>query len=99
MVKSSPIRFVISFCVIFCLLLNFHLPVFAQSPLPGDGNGDGRVDGLDYVRWLNNFNRNTSAGPTEGDYNNSGKVDGLDYIVWLNNFGRTQTTPTSTPPP
>lgn len=53
----------------------------------GDGNGDGVVDGKDYVKWLNNYQRTTTAGASEGDYNNDGIVDGKDYVKWLNNYG------------
>ncbi|KKQ46372.1 MAG: hypothetical protein US62_C0001G0015 [Candidatus Woesebacteria bacterium GW2011_GWA1_37_8] len=56
-------------------------PIFT----PGDANGDGRVDGLDYVIWLNHYNQNVS-GPSNGDFNNSGVVDGADYILWLTNY-------------
>ena len=53
---------------------------------PGDANGDGRVDGIDYVIWLSHYNQNTSAGSSEGDFNSDGKVDGVDYVVWLQNY-------------
>ena len=52
---------------------------------PGDANNDGKVDGLDYVIWLNHYNQSTNKGPTEGDFNKDGKVDGLDYVIWVNN--------------
>jgi len=52
----------------------------------GDANGDGRVDGIDYVIWLSHYNQNTSAGSSEGDFNSDGKVDGVDYVVWLQNY-------------
>jgi hypothetical protein len=54
---------------------------------PGDANGDGKVDGLDYVIWLNNYGTTTTDGASKGDFNNDGKVDGLDYVIWLNNYG------------
>lgn len=63
------------------------------SPAPsgtlkaGDANNDNKVDGLDYVIWLNNYNKNVSV-PAVGDFNNSGKVDGLDYVIWLTNYGK-----------
>lgn len=52
----------------------------------GDGNNDGRVDGIDYVIWLNHYGLNAS-GAVNGDYNLNGTVDGVDYVVWRNNFG------------
>ena len=58
-----------------------------QTPSkPGDANGDNKVDGIDYVVWLNNYNQNLS-GNSNGDFNNDNRVDGIDYVVWLNNYG------------
>lgn len=48
-----------------------------------DGNGDGKVDGLDYLLWATHFGQTVTGGPAEGDFNNDGKVDGLDYLVWI----------------
>lgn len=55
---------------------------------PGDANNDNIVDGIDYVVWLLNYNKNTTQGPKEGDFDRNGIVDGLDYVTWRNNFGR-----------
>jgi len=69
------------------LLLFFAVsPVSAQN-LPGDANGDGFVDGLDYVAWLNHYNQ-SATGAGYGNFNNSGKVDRLDYVIWLNNYDK-----------
>ncbi len=54
---------------------------------PGDANNDNRVDGVDYIVWLNHYNQSVS-GATNGDFNNSNRVDGVDYIVWMNNYGK-----------
>ena len=56
------------------------------TPKPGDANGDGKVDGLDYIIWLNHYKQTTPNGPSDGDFNGDGKVDGLDYVIWLNNY-------------
>jgi hypothetical protein len=56
------------------------------EPLPGDYNGDGRVDAADYTVWrdtLRDFGPDLAA---DGDGN--GQVDGGDYAVWRSNFGR-----------
>jgi hypothetical protein len=60
----------------------------SPSPAPklGDVNNDGRVDGVDYVVWLNNYGKTTNAGPAAGDFNVDTRVDGVDYVLWLNNF-------------
>ena len=63
---------------------------------PGDGNGDGKVDGQDYIIWLMNYGK-TKTGPANGDFNNDSKVDGQDYIIWLMNYGKTPTPVTATP--
>jgi hypothetical protein len=52
---------------------------------PGDANNDGRVDGFDYMVWLNHYYQDI-FGPEVGDFNSSGKVDGVDYMTWLNNY-------------
>lgn len=52
-----------------------------------DGNGDNRVDGQDYVIWLNHYGQSAS-GAANGDYTKDGKVDGQDYVAWLNNYGK-----------
>lgn len=62
-------------------------PTATPTPIKGDANGDRKVDGLDYVIWLNNYGTNTNLGQSKGDFNNDQKVDGLDYVVWLNNYG------------
>lgn len=54
----------------------------------GDANCDGKVDGIDYIIWLTNYNTTTSQRYSKGDFNNDGKVDGIDYIVWLTNYGK-----------
>lgn len=58
-----------------------------EKELPGDANGDGVIDGQDYVIWLNHYNQTTPNGARDGDFNEDGKVDGLDYVIWLNNYG------------
>ncbi|MEZ6071974.1 MAG: PEP-CTERM sorting domain-containing protein [Pirellulales bacterium] len=61
-----------------------------NNDLPGDTNGDGLVDGFDYLVWVTNFERTDPPdnlnGAADGDFNNDGAVDGLDYIIWADNF-------------
>jgi hypothetical protein len=65
-------------------------PVFApdfpgSSPLPGDANGDGEVNGMDLLTWKSHFG---SPGSFEdGDFNGDGTVDAGDFLIWQNNFG------------
>ena len=54
---------------------------------PGDANGDGAVDGVDYVIWLNHYNKQTT-GADKGDFDGNGIVDGPDYVIWLNHYNK-----------
>ncbi|MBU3926447.1 MAG: BNR-4 repeat-containing protein [Bacteroidetes bacterium] len=63
-------------------------PTPSPSYKPGDANGDTKVDGVDYVIWLNHYGQTISGGVAVGDFNKSGKIDGVDYVIWLNNFGK-----------
>ena len=72
-------------------ILNPHTTLSRVGPymppaFEGDANGDGKVDGLDYIIWLNNYNQQATNGASAGDFNADGKVDGVDYIIWLNNY-------------
>ncbi|MEZ6072451.1 MAG: dockerin type I domain-containing protein [Pirellulales bacterium] len=75
--------------------------VYFNVALPGDGNGDGWVDGLDYLIWASNFGTNpgVGTGPGNGDYNDDGAVDGLDYLSWAANFGSHSSSGTTVPEP
>jgi hypothetical protein len=69
--------------------LGLKIGVYTSSspnPSAGDANGDGRVDGLDYMIWLNHYGQANAVGPTQGDFNLDSKVDGIDYVIWLNNY-------------
>jgi hypothetical protein len=72
-----------------------------QDTLLGDGNGDGWVDGLDYLLWASNYNTHpgVDGDPSDGDYNDDGWVDGLDYLDWASNFGSHFTASTAVPEP
>ena len=73
------------------------VPEAPRPVLPGDSNGDGKVDGLDYVAWMLHYNQKVpDDGPLSGDYDFSGFVDGVDYVIWLTNYGTNSTPSTST---
>jgi hypothetical protein len=54
--------------------------------IPGDANGDGVVNGVDYVIWLGHFGSFTPGGVREGDFNGDGVVNGVDYVIWLSHL-------------
>jgi hypothetical protein len=78
-------------------LVTFEVSV---GPLPGDFNGDGWVDGLDYLLWAGSFGTHPGpdGDPSDGDYNDDGWVDGLDYLLWAGNYGG-HTSTTGVPEP
>ncbi len=53
------------------------------DPAPGDANGDGFVDDIDYAIWSDNYAPGV-GGKTwqQGDFNGDGIVDGADYTIW-----------------
>ncbi|HLE49141.1 MAG TPA: GDSL-type esterase/lipase family protein [Patescibacteria group bacterium] len=55
---------------------------------PGDANGDGKVNGADYLIWFANYKKSTSQGPSAGDFNRDTIVNGADYIVWFSNYNK-----------
>ena len=66
------------------------------TALPADFNGDGKVDGLDFLVWQTGY-PNFVGGATRstGDANGDGKVDGLDFLMWQ--AGYTSSVPTFLP--
>jgi hypothetical protein len=56
----------------------------AEFQKPGDANGDGLVDGADYTRWADNFNKATTW--RNGNFTYDAIVDGADYTIWADNF-------------
>jgi hypothetical protein len=69
-----------------------------QSLHPGDFDGDGDVDGADFVAWQTNFPKPNGATLAEGDADGDGDVDGADFVVWQTNFPFTP-GPGTTPVP
>lgn len=63
-------------------------PTATPTPpdVPGDADGNGKVERADYIIWENHYSQSTPNGPSDGDFNQSGRVEGIDYIIWLNNY-------------
>jgi hypothetical protein len=53
---------------------------------PGDFNGDGRVDGVDFLNWQSHYPTSSGATCDHGDANGDGKVDGVDFLVWQSHY-------------
>lgn len=51
-------------------------------PCPADFNGDGAVNTLDFIDFLNAF----SAGDARADWNDDGTINTLDFLAFLNEF-------------
>jgi hypothetical protein len=66
--------------------LAFFLQSAPTGPHPGDFDGDGDVDGADFVAWQTNFPKASGAVLAEGDADGDGDVDGADFVVWQTNF-------------
>lgn len=56
-----------------------------------DFNGDGSVDGGDFLQWQRSQGKTTGATFPEGDANLDGAVDGADLGIWKALFGGTTT--------
>ncbi|MCC7083758.1 MAG: hypothetical protein IT427_01985 [Pirellulales bacterium] len=70
------------------VLQNFNAGLTPAAPPThaGDFNGDGAVDGADFVAWQTHFPTATGATLADGDANGDGAVDGADFVIWQTNF-------------
>ncbi|MEZ6073097.1 MAG: SUMF1/EgtB/PvdO family nonheme iron enzyme [Pirellulales bacterium] len=64
--------------------------VFRLPDANADANGDGHVDGTDYLIWAAAYGDDPAldppGSPLNGDFNFDERVDGLDYLVWAANY-------------
>jgi hypothetical protein len=65
----------------------------------GDFDGDGDVDGADFVAWQTHFPTATGATLADGDADGDGDVDGADFVVWQTNFPFTPAPGSAVPEP
>jgi predicted outer membrane repeat protein len=54
--------------------------------LPADFNGNGMVDGNDFLAWQRNFGK-TGAIKADGDANGDGNVNAADLTAWKSGYG------------
>ncbi len=57
--------------------------ILTNNLLAGDFDGDGDVDGNDYLVWKTAYGTNNMA----ADGNHDGTVNAADYTIWRNNLG------------
>ncbi|TWU22757.1 CotH kinase family protein [Bythopirellula polymerisocia] len=53
----------------------------------GDYDGDGDVDGRDFLVWQRSFGTSAVPPGIEADGNHDGNVDGLDFELWSETYG------------
>jgi hypothetical protein len=58
----------------------------APQGQPGDFDGDGDVDGADFVAWQTHYPLQSGATLATGDADNDQDVDGADFAIWQANF-------------
>lgn len=60
---------------------NYGLAWWAGESIPGDFDGDGKVDAFDLPKWKTGF------GTSEADADDDGDSDGDDFLAWQRNLG------------
>lgn len=58
----------------------------ATAPIPGDTNGDGVVNILDFNTLITHWGQNVTNGATDGDFNGDGVVNILDFNILITNW-------------
>lgn len=57
-----------------------------SPPISADFNGDGDVDGADFLAWHNGYRTDSGAAHSQGDADADGDVDARDFWAWRNEF-------------
>lgn len=63
------------------------LNLVAGSAGNADFNGDGSVDGNDFLAWQRGFGATVGGTLAQGDANGDGAINGADLTIWKNQFG------------
>jgi hypothetical protein len=64
-------------------------PFVDTDPSNGDFDGDGDVDGADFLTWQRGLGLTGQPDATTGDADDDGDVDADDLTLWKSNFGGT----------
>jgi autotransporter-associated beta strand protein len=64
-----------------------------------DFDGDGDVDGADFLTWQRNVSLTTGADLEDGDANGDDAVDGDDLAIWEGQFGTATAAASAVPEP
>jgi hypothetical protein len=62
-----------------------NLPLIVEPSTPGDSNGDGAIDDVDYENMLAQFG--DAPGENNTDFNGDGVVNLADFVILRENFG------------
>ena len=81
------------------LLLIYERAEIEFNLMPGDANGDEKVDALDAARMGENWQAGPSATWAMGDFNDDGYVNDIDATILATNWQRGVATSASVPEP
>ena len=69
------------------LSANDEVTITVQNVLPAaDFNGDGKVNGQDFLIWQSHYPTASGAAKADGDANGDGKVNGQDFLLWQSGY-------------
>jgi len=63
-------------------------PIGTPPTEDADFDGDGDVDGQDFLTWQQNLGDAGAGTPSTGDANEDANVDGADLTIWQSQFGQ-----------
>ncbi|MBA3483968.1 MAG: lamin tail domain-containing protein [Pirellulales bacterium] len=75
------------------------LHLIASELNSADFDGDGDVDGSDFLTWQRGLGVSSGATPDQGDANNDGGIDGADLQLWKDQFTQPAAPTASVPEP
>jgi hypothetical protein len=77
-----------------------ELIIKAPSPeFNADFDGDGDVDGRDFLTWQRNHGLESGALASQGDANGSGSVNIFDFEIWQQQYGQATLSAAVVPEP